>query len=125
LYTPFVQPSTCSNIFSTTTLTTTLTHTYITSHSTTFSTTVFVARLAVSDAADPRFTTCQPPGWASVVPESRFSFSPAVCPSGWTAYSLNTAEAVTTAYCCARYGSRPSEAFKLTSANLLSLACFA
>jgi hypothetical protein len=112
MHTPFAQPATCSDIFSTTTLTTTLTTTYVTSGSTTLSSSVYAAKVAVSNPADPRFTTCQPPGWAGVVPESRFSFSPAVCPSGWTAHYLGTAGPVTTAHCCARYDSRPPEALR-------------
>ncbi|KAL3482637.1 hypothetical protein BJX62DRAFT_245699 [Aspergillus germanicus] len=59
----------------------------------------------VSDPANEGFTTCQPSGWGSVVPESRFSFSPAVCPSGWAAWEIGTTAAevgsgvVTTAWC--------------------------
>jgi hypothetical protein len=43
-----------------------------------------------SDTADPRVSACQPSGWADVVPSSLWTFSPAVCPSGWTAYKLAT-----------------------------------
>jgi hypothetical protein len=58
----------------------------------------------IQDTADPRFASCQPPSWASRVPESRFSFSPAVCPSDWTAYALGVAaDAISTAYCCSWY----------------------
>ncbi|KAK3899832.1 hypothetical protein C8A05DRAFT_17792 [Staphylotrichum tortipilum] len=101
LPTAFVQPETCSNIFSTTVLTPTVTSTHVISHSTTLVSTVYEVRITVSDPAAPRFTTCQPPGWASVAPESRFVFSPAVCPSGWKAYDLRTFGATSTAYCCA------------------------
>jgi hypothetical protein len=57
----------------------------------------------------PEFTSCQPSGWDSVTPESRFSFSPAVCPSGWATWEIGTTtreqddEIVTTAWCCPRY----------------------
>ncbi len=103
LPTAFVQPATCTDIFSTSVLTTTITYTQVEYGSTTLSTTAYEASITVSDPADPRFAACQPPGWASVAPESRFSFSPAVCPSGWTAYDLDTVGDVSTAFCCARY----------------------
>jgi hypothetical protein len=71
-----------------------------------FSSELVTAHIALSNSADPRFATCQPSGWAAVPPASRFSFSPAVCPSGWTAYDLGTtAASVSTAYCCARFAS--------------------
>ncbi|KAK4151207.1 hypothetical protein C8A00DRAFT_36147 [Chaetomidium leptoderma] len=101
LSTPFVQPATCTDIFSTWILTATVGDTYIRSQSTIIEETVVLATVTVSDPTDARFTTCQPPGWADVVPESRFAFSPAVCPSGWTAYNLRTDGPVSTAYCCA------------------------
>ncbi len=98
LPTPFAQLATCTDIFSTSVLTVTVYDRYTQSHST-----ATTATVTVSDPADPRFTTCQPPGWADVAPESRFTFSPAVCPGGWTAYSLRSESQVSTAYCCARY----------------------
>jgi len=105
--TAFVQPATCSDIFSTKFLTTTITRTYHgTGDSSTLGLTVYKVRVLVSDPADPQFTTCQPPGWpANVASESRFDFSPAVCPSGWTAYGLRATDATSHGYCCARYGS--------------------
>ncbi|KFZ20633.1 hypothetical protein V502_03115 [Pseudogymnoascus sp. VKM F-4520 (FW-2644)] len=67
--------------------------------------------ILVSDAADERFASCQPSGWDSIVPASCFSFSPAVCPSGWTYYAMASTVSVadngrdestfSTAYCCA------------------------
>ncbi|KAL2830154.1 hypothetical protein BJY01DRAFT_227450 [Aspergillus pseudoustus] len=62
----------------------------------------------VSDPTLEGFTSCQPSGWASVVPGSRFSFSPAVCPSGWAAWEIGTttpevgSAVITTAWCCDR-----------------------
>ncbi|KAL3451402.1 hypothetical protein BJX65DRAFT_303984 [Aspergillus insuetus] len=63
-------------------------------------------RYLISDPALPEFTSCQPSGWDSIIPESRFSFSPAVCPSGWATFEIGTTtreeddEIVTTAWCC-------------------------
>ncbi len=103
LTTPFAQPGRCSDIFSTTSFGIAATGSaqpYIT--------------VAVSDASDPRFTACMPSGWGSLAPERRFEFSPAACPSGWTAYNLRSTDltttasgstvyaGLTTAYCCAR-----------------------
>ncbi|KAH8890375.1 hypothetical protein GQ53DRAFT_842151 [Thozetella sp. PMI_491] len=95
--TPYSYPSECTGVWA------------FTSAATygNFPTTVAIA---LSDREDPRFAPCQPSGWADVVPESRFSFSPAVCPSGWTAYSIATQPLFannrfiatgSTAYCCA------------------------
>lgn len=90
--TPFMQQPSCTDIFSTT----------FVIENFNFNSTL-TASIAVSDQADPRFTVCQPSGWASVIPESRFSFSPAVCPSGWTASDIQTTgTSITAAYCCAR-----------------------
>jgi hypothetical protein len=66
-------------------------------------------RYLISDPALPDFASCQPSGWDSIIPESRFSFSPAVCPSGWETFEIGTTtreqddEIVTTAWCCSRY----------------------
>ncbi|KAK3897131.1 hypothetical protein C8A05DRAFT_20042 [Staphylotrichum tortipilum] len=98
LPTPFIQPTTCTDIFSISVLTITVGEKD--NHVTTST-----AAFTLSDVSDPRFTSCQPPGWAGVVPESRFTFSPAVCPSGWTAYMLASESQLNMAYCCARYQS--------------------
>lgn len=63
--------------------------------------------LPVTDAA---FSACQPPGWDKIEPRYRFTFSNAVCPSGYNYNQLsdlysnqpNTATIQTTAYCCPR-----------------------
>ncbi len=103
LKTPFVQPSSCVSLQTTSV-----------SSETYYS---VATTLLLPDPSDPRFTACQPPGWANVVPESRFSFSPAVCPQSWTAWWLGRTPTpgaisttsgndsivpqVSTAYCCA------------------------
>jgi hypothetical protein len=48
--------------------------------------------------------SCYPSGWEDVVPESRWNFNPAVCPSGWTYYDMaeDRAMGVSTASCCNR-----------------------
>lgn len=95
MITPFTQQPSCTDIFYTTSI---IYSFAVINYST------VTASISMSNQADPRFTTCQPSGWASVVPESRFSFSPAVCPSGWIANDIYTIGAsITTAYCCARF----------------------
>jgi hypothetical protein len=75
--------------------------------------TIIHTTVLVSDPADERFATCQPPGWDSNESASRFSFSPAVCPSEWTYHQMATERypgdgqhvyTHTTAYCCSRSG---------------------
>ncbi|CAJ0538944.1 Ff.00g068040.m01.CDS01 [Fusarium sp. VM40] len=46
--------------------------------------------------------SCYPSGWEDVVPESRWNFNPAVCPSGWTYYDMaeDREMGVSTASCC-------------------------
>ncbi|KAG2414547.1 hypothetical protein HFD88_003738 [Aspergillus terreus] len=91
LTTPFIPPPDCS-IQDLTTITTT-----------SYSTAETVPVL-LSDPADPRFPECQPSNWASAPSSSRYSYSPAVCPRDWLAWSIATtelqAETVTTAWCC-------------------------
>lgn len=58
-----------------------------------------------SDPADDRFTSCQPKGWADRPSSIRFSFSPAVCPNGWTwldirVNTIASNDNITTAFCC-------------------------
>ncbi|OBT84624.1 hypothetical protein VE02_05443 [Pseudogymnoascus sp. 03VT05] len=79
LTTPFTPPPNCANIFTTT-------RTLTSYHQNNFTTTTLT--ILYSDPNNAGFTQCQPPGWDSVVPESRFHFSPAVCPDQWTAYAL-------------------------------------
>jgi hypothetical protein len=56
-------------------------------------------QVTVPNHRDDRFSSCQPPEW-----NGAFTFSPAVCPSDWTAYRLSTTlSSVSKAYCCDRY----------------------
>ncbi|KAK4096689.1 hypothetical protein N658DRAFT_501295 [Parathielavia hyrcaniae] len=87
LTTPFVPPQSCADQFITTTI------------YSDFTTTTVLA----SVPAHPRFSACQPPGWDSGGDNnSILHFSPAVCPSGWTAHALGgyESQAVSTAHCC-------------------------
>ncbi|KAF4949821.1 hypothetical protein FGADI_8618 [Fusarium gaditjirri] len=48
-------------------------------------------------------TSCYPSGWESSDAESLFTFSPAVCPSGWDYWEMARSgdyPALSTAYCC-------------------------
>lgn len=107
LTTPFIQSPSCADVFVTTSV---ISSFYWNDYSTT------TIKVLASDPADPRFPSCQPSGWGSVAPQSRFSFSPAVCPGGWTAYELSASETdvsstsistVSTAYCCSRFVAGP------------------
>lgn len=90
--TPFVQPSICAELFTTNTF---LAYPDSDGHHQTI-------EALVQHASDPRYPSCQPPGWAAKPTQYRNLFSPGVCPSGWTAYSLRKLEPVTYAYCCSR-----------------------
>ncbi|KAK3390747.1 hypothetical protein B0H63DRAFT_519961 [Podospora didyma] len=126
LITPFAQPPSCSEIFSTTSLVSSF---WWNQYSTT---TVQILASADADAenAPPGFaSTCRPPGWNTNVPlTNRFSFSPAVCPSGWTAYKLQTAEMAwpitSTAYCCDRDYRLEWPTSDLSISGIASPACF-
>ncbi|RBA17438.1 hypothetical protein FPRO05_02162 [Fusarium proliferatum] len=51
-------------------------------------------------------TSCYPSGWESGEADSLFTFSPAVCPSGWDYWEMSRSggsPAVSTAYCCERF----------------------
>ncbi|CAK7207074.1 hypothetical protein SEUCBS139899_009882 [Sporothrix eucalyptigena] len=114
LTTPFVQTGSCNNLYSTT-------YAYATGGSAKGSNGSNVSNgsngpnafpsitVYVSDTANPSFTACQPSGWANVAPRLRNSFSPAVCPSDWTAYYIRPETngdtgktAVAVATCCTR-----------------------
>ena len=103
LTTPFAYASSCANIpFSTTSL---VSEFY-------WADEIITVPFLVSDQADERFSSCQPPGWDSGPGKSSFSFSPAVCPSDWTAYSLSrVSSTLSTAHCCDRYVPLPVEFF--------------
>ena len=102
LTTPFVQPATeCASIWEPETVRTFGNGTSLT------------LTVLASDAADPQFTSCQPSGWATNLPAHKFSYSPAVCPSGWTYWGMegttkiddkaSAADVFTSALCCDRY----------------------
>lgn len=96
LTTPFAQAPNCADIFATTTFD--VSSTFWANHTRT------TIPVTFSNVADPRFAACQPPGWVNRPPNRRFEFSPAVCPSDWTAYRVGrTGASVTTAHCCTRY----------------------
>lgn len=114
LQTPFVQPTSCADVIAP----------YTTSVLT--GTTVVINTWGPVTA--PAFTSCQPTQWQGLNnPNAPLSFSPAVCPSQWTAYNLalaNTADTPasvveTTAYCCARWVE--SSVDDPQPANILSL----
>jgi hypothetical protein len=107
LTTPFVQLKECKTIYDLIS-TTVQTGGYSSS-----------AAILVSDAAASSFSSCQPSGWDQET-SSRFHFSPAVCPSEWTYYSMGpitissatvSPSVITTAYCCARFAPSPLPAF--------------
>ncbi|KAF2994335.1 hypothetical protein E8E14_003117 [Neopestalotiopsis sp. 37M] len=89
--TPFVAPPGCVDQYRTTSFISSFgykTYTYST------------FKVLASDSGDSRFAACQPPGWNV---DAHFQFSPAVCPSGFTAYRLDAVTyemTVSTAYCC-------------------------
>jgi len=103
LTTPFVPPPGCADQFITTSYT---------------SWSSIIIPVLASGPVDSRFASCQPSGWNAG--NASFHFSPAVCPSGWTAYALGgtvsyvedpTTTSVTTfstAHCCSRYFLTPS-----------------
>lgn len=101
LTTPFVQESDCASIWS------------LSSIGSYDQGTTSTVSVLVSNVGDEHFSSCQPSGWDSVVPGSRFSFSPAVCPSHWTYFDMSetisyddearVVGTYSTAICCARF----------------------
>lgn len=92
LTTPFAPPASCGGIFD---LTTTVTPDQ-------GSGAAFEARISLPEH-DP---SCQPSGWHFDADQPRqLSFSPAVCPSSWTAYGmrLGPERYTTQAVCCSPY----------------------
>jgi hypothetical protein len=109
LTTQFVQQGDCANIWHVTSLVTQDTSYYYyssagarSSETRTYNRTV---TLLESTAAGEQFASCQPSGWSP-----GFSFSPAVCPSGWTYYGMTAPGTIVSSYrsihsvaaCCAR-----------------------
>ena len=89
LTTPFVQPPGCDSHF---TLTNAPTSTNTRDHVTSM----------MSVLSSLPVASCYPSGWDSVISQSRFHFSPAVCPSGWTYYDMADLSTISTAFCCNR-----------------------
>ncbi|RFN45464.1 hypothetical protein FIE12Z_10330 [Fusarium flagelliforme] len=108
LTTPFQQPTGCDSHF----ITTSLISTYLDGDT-------YTVPFIVSE----RVNSCYPSGWDSVVPESRLCFSPAVCPSGWTYYSMEeNRQGASTAYCCdSGYSFVPTEVDIVS--DIFSTAC--
>jgi hypothetical protein len=96
LTTPFIQPLKCESHFSLTLIPTT-TRTITVRYTTLYEKTSYPPCLVSTPVA-----SCYPPSWEAVVPESRFHFSPAVCPSNWTYYNIAISGTVSTACCCNR-----------------------
>lgn len=104
LVTPFVPPSGClSNLWNLASVN----YTYI-NYSTSPHT---VATLPLFTLASQYVASCSPSGWSSITAAPTYLLSPAVCPSDWTAYQLDTsvnfiasnhAEEYSTAFCCSR-----------------------
>jgi hypothetical protein len=93
MLTPFAQPEICSDL-----TTTSLLSFYNSTAS------VPPVTVVIPNEADPRYASCNPPGWNPELPEpSRFVFSPAVCPSQWTAYEIGEVGGTSAANCCPRY----------------------
>ncbi|SCO84546.1 uncharacterized protein FRV6_08673 [Fusarium oxysporum] len=86
LTTPFSPPSSCQPSWNRTSLVWTQDGTF-----------TYLVLVSVSP------TSCYPSGWESSEGESLFTFSPAVCPSGWDYWKMarsGDSPAVSTAYCC-------------------------
>ncbi|KAL8337075.1 hypothetical protein RB601_008535 [Gaeumannomyces tritici] len=120
LTTPFTAPPSCDDIWIKTRGS--FVATFATNHS---KTTHLWVTITASNQADPRFAPCQPPGWdagptgatGTTTHDGILTFSPAVCPSGWTAWWLGhtyvpsvtgigiftttTYRTISTANCCA------------------------
>ncbi|CAH0051347.1 unnamed protein product [Clonostachys solani] len=75
LTTPFVAPSGCADNF-------------VPANSVKTGRSQESLSIFVSAAVDSRFASCQPPGWDRGKDGTSFAFSPAVCPSAWTASRL-------------------------------------
>ncbi|KAF7532161.1 hypothetical protein G7054_g8177 [Neopestalotiopsis clavispora] len=88
--TPFTPPQGCVDQFRTTSVVSSF---WWNDYTTT------TVKVLASDPGDSRFSACQPPGWNE---SAQFTFSPAVCPSGFTAYLLGHGLewSLSTAYCC-------------------------
>jgi len=91
LTTPFVQPPGCDSHFTLTNV-----PTYINNRDDVTSMISVLSSLPVA--------SCYPSGWDTVMSQSRFRFSPAVCPHSWTYYEMAGLSSIpiSTAFCCDR-----------------------
>ncbi|TQV94878.1 hypothetical protein IF1G_06889 [Cordyceps javanica] len=103
LTTLFTQPGECASLFKNLNVTSTF---YKSSQFTTWE---YYHQYYQSNMADTQFSSCNPPGWD----HDNFTFSPAVCPSGWIYYNAALTSSDTgqrthsEAHCCAsgyKYG---------------------
>ena len=94
LSTPFIQPSGCESHWTLTVVPSTTTQRFP------VATSVFMISVLVSKPV----ASCYPSGWDRLVPEQRFQFRPAVCPSGWTYYDMtvDNVQSTSSAFCCNR-----------------------
>ncbi|VUC37056.1 unnamed protein product [Clonostachys rosea] len=93
LTTPFIQPRGCGGEFSSTNFTSI----YRTNSTTTSS----VHTIFASGPGASGYAACQPSQWDET--NTRFSFSPGVCPSAWTVWDISQYDNGTwTARCCSR-----------------------
>lgn len=86
LTTPYTYAATCTEIYTVTEVT--------------YSDTTEI--VVISDISDTRFGGCQPTGYLEVDISRRFTYSPAVCPNGWAAYSMSVTGSASSAWCCDR-----------------------
>ena len=103
LTTPFIPPNPCPTVQELTSFTAI----------DNYANTTNIIDLLFSNPSAVDYTSCQPPGWASVTEPLRQSFSPAVCPSDWHALSVSTVipvvtsgsstTTISTAWCCKPY----------------------
>ncbi|KAI1011292.1 hypothetical protein LB504_002160 [Fusarium proliferatum] len=66
--------------------------------------------------------SCYPSGWESSEADSLFTFSPAVCPSGWDYWKMSRSEGsptVSTAHCCERFHPLPEHPTPLRVKGLI------
>ncbi|KAF5539336.1 hypothetical protein FNAPI_10865 [Fusarium napiforme] len=94
LTTPYIPPSNCTPYWEQTSL--------LWTQDGTFTYPVLISAPA---------TSCYPSGWGSGEADSLFTFSPAVCPSGWDYWEMSHSDnspEVSTAYCCERFHPRAS-----------------
>lgn len=104
LTTPFIPPADCTPVQEWTAATISISYGEIMGNNT-------YSTILVPVTTGAAFSSCQPSGWDGIESEYRFSYSSAVCPSGYNYNQLsdlysqqpNTETIRTTAVCCPRY----------------------